>query len=161
MTLVRAAASSGVPVHLAGDGPQGEALMAEVRRLSAPVTFHGHLEVPRLREVIAASRVTVLPAEWYENCPMSVLESYAMGKPVIGAAIGGLPELIEQNVTGMTFPTGSAEQLAECLTGFRDMPDARVMAMGQACRDYVASRHRPDGYQARICEVYREAGWQA
>ena len=45
----------------------------------------------------------VLPSEWYENAPMSVLESFASGKPVIGARIGGIPEIIDEGENGWTF----------------------------------------------------------
>ena len=66
-------------------------LAAEV---GADVEFLGFLTGAALHDAIRSARAVVLPSEWYENAPMSVLEAYALGKPVIGARIGGIPELV-------------------------------------------------------------------
>lgn len=153
LTLVRAAARSGVPVRLAGDGPQRPELESEVERLAAPVTFLGHLGEDALRDAVHACRATVLPAEWYENAPMSVLESYALGKPVIGARIGGMPEMIGPE-TGMLFRSGDVDELAACLTGMMELPDGCVEALGQGARHRVESQHAPAGYARAVKGVY-------
>jgi glycosyltransferase involved in cell wall biosynthesis len=53
----------------------------------------------------------VVPSEWYENAPMSVLESFAHGKPVIGTRIGGIPELISEGENGLLVQPGAKEDL--------------------------------------------------
>ena len=55
----------------------------------------------------------VIPSEWSENNPLTVIESQSLGTPVLGARIGGIPELIEENVSGMTFESGNVEDLKE------------------------------------------------
>ena len=52
-----------------------------------------------------------MPSEWYENNPLSVIESECLGTPVLGARIGGIPELIEEGVNGMTFESGNIQDL--------------------------------------------------
>ncbi len=64
-----------------------------------------------LEKLIREARLTVYPSEWYENCPFSVMESIAMGTPVLGADIGGIPELIEPGVTGEVFKSGDGDEL--------------------------------------------------
>lgn len=64
-----------------------------------------------LSALIREARFTVYPSEWYENCPFSVMESQMYGTPVVGARIGGIPELISENVTGELFESGNAEDL--------------------------------------------------
>lgn len=64
-----------------------------------------------LAELISKARFSVFPSEWYENCPFSVMESQMYGTPVIGAAIGGTPELIAQGVTGKLYESGNKEEL--------------------------------------------------
>lgn len=64
-----------------------------------------------LENLIREARFSVYPSEWYENCPFSVMESIAYGTPVIGADIGGIPELIENGKTGLLFKSGSREDL--------------------------------------------------
>jgi len=77
------------------------------------VKFLGHLVGEELAKTIRNASFVVLPSEWYENCPMSILESFAFGKPVIGAKIGGIPELIEDGKDGLLFESSNNEDLAE------------------------------------------------
>lgn len=66
-----------------------------------------------LETLIREARFSVYPSEWYENCPFSVMESQMYGTPVLGASIGGIPELIEVGQTGELFESGNADQLKE------------------------------------------------
>ena len=66
-----------------------------------------------LEELIRKARFSVCPSEWYENCPFSVLESLLLGTPVLGADIGGIPELIDAGITGELFESGNKEDLKE------------------------------------------------
>ena len=64
-----------------------------------------------LEALIREALVTVYPSQWYENCPFSVMESQMYGTPVIGADIGGIPELIRVGKTGLLFESGNAADL--------------------------------------------------
>jgi len=158
LTLVRAAAAARVAIHIAGDGALLNALRDLASRLGARVTFLGNCEGAALVEAIRAARAIVLPSEWYENAPMSVLESYALGKPVIGSDVGGLPEMIRRNITGWTFPVGSVSALAELLRKVCDMPDAVVAAAGQRARALVESEFSRTHYYERVLELYGRLG---
>lgn len=68
-----------------------------------------------LKRLIAEAAVSVCPSEMYENCPYSVMESQTLLTPVIGAKIGGIPELIKENETGLLFAPGNADELLEKL----------------------------------------------
>lgn len=65
---------------------------------------------------------TVYPSEWYENNPFSVMESQERLIPVIGAKIGGIPELIRDGVDGLLFESGNAEKLADAIKKMWDDP---------------------------------------
>ena len=64
-----------------------------------------------LEKLIREARFSVYPSEWYENCPFSVMESQMYGTPVLGADIGGIPELIRVGETGELFESGNTEDL--------------------------------------------------
>ncbi len=64
-----------------------------------------------LKKLIKEARFSLYPSEWFENCPFSVIESQMLGTPVIGAAIGGIPELIQDGKTGLLFESGNIEDL--------------------------------------------------
>lgn len=80
-----------------------------------------------LRTLIAEARFTVYPSEWYENCPFSVMESQMYGTPVLGANIGGIPELIQNGRTGELFESADAQDLKskiERLWNDRELTDS-------------------------------------
>lgn len=103
-----------IPTIIAGGGRDGELqrLNGRVKRVRLDnVEFVGHKQERDLYELLRRAAFVVVPSKWPDNCPMSVLESFAHGKPVIGARIGGIPEQI-QNGAGMLFEPGHAEDLA-------------------------------------------------
>lgn len=66
-----------------------------------------------LEKLIREARFSIYPSEWYENCPFSVMESQMYGTPVLGADIGGIPELIQVGKTGELFESGNIAELKE------------------------------------------------
>lgn len=66
-----------------------------------------------LDKLIWEARFSICPSIVYENCPFSVMESQMYGTPVLGADIGGIPELIEVGRTGELFESGNATELQE------------------------------------------------
>lgn len=95
-----------IPFVFAGNGP----LEAEVNAVEN-IENRGFLSGEVLRKLISEARFTVYPSEWYENCPFSVMESQMYGTPVLGANIGGIPELIQVGKTGELFESGNGEEL--------------------------------------------------
>lgn len=71
------------------------------------IEFLGKLESEKVYEQIQNSKFVVIPSEWYENYPFSIIESMLLKKPVIGSDIGGIPELVIHNVTGLLFQPGN------------------------------------------------------
>ena len=97
-----------IPFVFAGTGPlEGE--IAGVPNIKNVGFQRGQA----LENLIRQARFSVYPSQWYENCPFSVMESQLYGTPVLGADIGGIPELIEVGKTGELFESGNAAQLEE------------------------------------------------
>ena len=89
-----------------GTGPIEEELKQYVKNNSITnVEFKGFKQGEELENYIKNSRCVVLPSEWYENGPYSAMEAMALGKPLIVSSLGGLPELVEQDVNGYMFNT--------------------------------------------------------
>lgn len=157
-TLLRAAAQAGVALKLAGTGPEDEALRRLAAELGVDAQFLGFQSGAALHALIRGARAVVLPSEWYENAPMSVLESFAFGKPVLGAQIGGIPEMIEAGLSGWTFSSGDVAALAERLREIRATPDSRIAEMGRAARATVVQRFHRAGYLQQMLALYAELG---
>lgn len=102
-----------IPFVFAGSGPL-EQLLADVPNIKNVGFQRGEA----LETLIREARFTVYPSEWYENCPFSVMESQMYGTPVLGADIGGIPELIQVGQTGELFESGNRESLKDKLQLF-------------------------------------------
>ncbi len=108
-TLVQAAKElPEIPFIFAGSGPL-EHLLDDVPNIKNVGFQRGEA----LETLIREARFTVYPSEWYENCPFSVMESQMYGTPVLGADIGGIPELIRVGETGQVFESGDLNQIKE------------------------------------------------
>lgn len=157
-TLIRAVHKAGCSLTIVGTGPQRERLEMLVASLDAKVVFRGYLTGQPLRKEISDARAVILPSEWYENAPMSVLEAYALGKPVIGARIGGIPELIREAETGSLFESGNVAALAEVLARYSAMSPSALESLGHSARRWVETEFTSELYFSRVRDVYRELG---
>lgn len=95
-----------IPFCFAGTGP----LEAELSQVSN-IKNVGFRTGDELEKLIREARFSIYPSEWYENCPFSVMESQLFGTPVLGAAIGGIPELVCDGYTGELFRAGDGAEL--------------------------------------------------
>ena len=109
-TLIEAANRLPYRLKIIGGGP----LEAELKGIAKEqVEFVGYKQWDEIKSLVGRARFSVIPSEWYENNPLSVIEAQCLGTPVLGARIGGIPELIEEGHTGMTFVSRSVEDLSE------------------------------------------------
>jgi glycosyltransferase involved in cell wall biosynthesis len=157
-TLIKAAARAHVPLRIVGTGPEETHLRRLAAELGADVEFTGYLTGSALRAAIASARAVVVPSEWYENAPISVMEASAMGRCVVGADIGGIPELIREDETGFTFVSGDVDALVEVLTRVQRLSVATLRSMGLAGREWMRAEFTPAAYLDRMLGLYREIG---
>jgi glycosyltransferase involved in cell wall biosynthesis len=80
---------------------------------------------------------------------------------VIGARIGGIPELVREGETGLTFTSGNVQSLAAALEALGRAPDDDVATLGRTARDWVEREFSAVRYRARMLEVYRGVGLPA
>jgi glycosyltransferase involved in cell wall biosynthesis len=96
----------------------------------------------------------VVPSEWYENNPLSVLEAFALGRPVVGTRIGGIPELVEGD-RGLCVAPGDARALSVAIRELA-ADRARAERMGRAARRYVERMHSPEVHYQKLMRIYAE-----
>jgi glycosyltransferase involved in cell wall biosynthesis len=157
-TLIHAAHEANVDLKVIGNGPLEEELKILAASLDANVEFLGYQAGEALHKVISNARAVVLPSECYENAPICIMESYALGRPVIGAKIGGIPELIREGETGVTFESGNIESLKNALIKFKNMTDDAVIEMGKTARQWVENEYTVEKYSERLQNLYSKLG---
>lgn len=141
-----------IPFVIAGRGPLARLLEEDC---PSNVTYVGFQEGPALTELIRRARFSVYLPIWYENCPLSVLESLSLGTPVLANRIGGVPELIRDGETGVLLDRFTPEEYAMQIGGlYRD--GKRLAKLWKNCKertDFVTL----DEYCGRLLELYRSA----
>ena len=111
------------------------------------------------REVLPmlhASDVLVLPSRWDEPFGRVVVEALATGRPAVAAAVGGIPEILRGEFSGLLFPRGDAGALAERLNALRDWRRDDP-ALAAHCADHVAENFSLAAYVTRIEDVFASA----
>ncbi len=144
-------------LNIIGDGPIKDELEMQARTVSnGNIRFLGYKSEQELKEEIRSSMFVILPSECYENCPRSILEAFAMGKPVIGADIGGIPELVKDRRSGYLFKSGDVNDLRDKITMLARRPN-KIIEMGKAARASVEQLYGAQQHYERLMEVYKSA----
>lgn len=156
-TLLDAAARLplGTRVRMIGSGRTEREIRARVAAEGLPVDVLGPLPPEEVAAHLRAAAVAVLPALWWENCPMAVLEPAASGVPVVASAVGGIPELVGDGRTGLLVPPGDAGALAGALTRLVEAPGTAAR-MGAAAWSRVRERHDPGRHVEVLLRTYAE-----
>ena len=138
-----------IPFVFAGSGP----LESQINDISN-IKNIGFQKGEVLEKLIREARFSVYPSEWYENCPFSVMESQMYGTPVLGANIGGIPELIKTGKTGELFESGQGDDLKqkiELLWGDNE----KLNMYTQNCKHLEFDTI--EEYTARLFDIYKNA----
>lgn len=148
-TLIETA--NGLPLHkliIIGGGP----LEAELKAMAGKhIEFVGFKQWNDIKQLVGNARFSVIPSEWYENNPLSVIEAQCLGTPVLGARIGGIPELIEEGMNGMTFESYNVADLK-----------TKIEAMFTCSFDYTTiaaasqQRYNAGNYYNEIMKIYKK-----
>jgi glycosyltransferase involved in cell wall biosynthesis len=146
-----------VRMEILGEGPLRGELEDKARRVCPDdrIRFLGYRAGDALHDTIRRASFAVVPSEWYENLPYGVLEPFALGRPVVGARIGGIPELVRDGETGRLFPSGDASALAAALAWMAGS-QAGLPALGEQARRVVERDHAEAPHLERLLQVYAE-----
>jgi glycosyltransferase involved in cell wall biosynthesis len=140
---------------VAGDGPERTQLQGLTKELGLRnVEFVGQVRGTDLEGLVARSRFTVLPSHAYETLGKTILESNALGKPVVASDLGSRRELICHGKTGLLYPTGDVSSLAEAIESLGSNPEL-AKEMGREGRELVRQRYAPQWHYESLMKLYR------
>lgn len=137
--------------EMLGNGP-----LAETLARPANVTFAGAVAKAQVLDAMQRAMVLVLPSRCYEGLPMTLVEAFCNGLPVIASRLGAFPSLIEDGVTGLLFDPGDASDLARKVQWCRDHPET-VARMGVAARAMYLRRYTAQSNHDQMVSIYRSA----
>jgi glycosyltransferase involved in cell wall biosynthesis len=169
----RAAAEKGVPVLLRafdlmvrdwpasrprpllvymGDGPQ----FGEIEQLRAALDARDDILLTGYRsdagELLAGADVCAMPSIWHDALPLAVMQPMALGRPVVASNVGGIPEMIVNNETGLLVPVNDERALAAAIE--RVLSDGALAArMGAAARQRVAQVFTPESQLRALTDI--------
>ena len=149
-TLIEAAKKLPFHLKIIGGGPLLEELQQSIKNEN--IEFLGYKQWGEIKEIVGKARFLVIPSEWYENNPLSVIESKCLGTPILGANIGGIPELIEEGKSGMLFESRNVSDLREKIEKMFEMnfDYKKIAEESQQC-------YSSENYYQKIMKIYRKS----
>ena len=136
---------------IAGNGP----LLDEMQRISPQnVEFMGFQTGEKLYELIKNASFVIIPPEGIENNPMTIIESYAYGKPVIASDFGGVSEIVFENRTGFLFEMKSVEGLSAKITQANALSNDEYRIFSQNARQFSEANFDPEPYYQKLIDIY-------
>ena len=142
-------------LKVVGTGPKEEELKAFARDNGMKnVTFLGYKTGKELTDLVSNAYFVIVPSEWYENNPMTIIEAYSVGTPVIGARIGGIPEIVVDGQTGFRFESGNAEDLCRIILQADSLDNNAYTALSRGTIDFANQNLSKESYWKKLIEFY-------
>jgi glycosyltransferase involved in cell wall biosynthesis len=119
------------------------------------ISFTGRLPRERVIEEMKGARFVVFPSQLYENMPLTIIEAFACGVPVLASKLGAMQEIVSQDRTGMFFQAGNADDLARTAKLAWEQPEYMRQLGDNARAEYEAKYTAAANYR-QLMEIYRE-----
>lgn len=159
MTLINTWKKLSKDIHLKiiGEGVMSAQIKDEIRvSYLDNIEFLGFRKGEELFSFIRDASFVLVPSEWYENNPLTIVEAYSVGKPVIGSNIGGIPELIIEGKTGFLFEMGNSGALEEKIKTAAEMNDSNYLEMSEAAYRFACDKFSEKDHYRDLLKIYRD-----
>ena len=144
-----------VKFHIVGTGPEEECYKTYIEKNKLTnVKICGFMERDELLSEYRYCIAGIHPCNWFENFPTSIMEFFALGKPVIGSKLGGVPEQIEHGKTGFLYEPKDIDKLAKYIMKLYYNPQL-VIQMGKNAKQKALSQYSKNRYYQEILNVYK------
>lgn len=142
---------------IAGDGTEMKEIEFTLTKNEiSNIKCVGFVQGEALTELIANAFFVVVPSEWYENNPMTIVEAYRFGTPVIGANIGGIPEIINEDETGFLFESRDLESLTYVIQKAKSLSDSDYVKMCSNAINFSFENFNEEVHYKKLIDFYCE-----
>ena len=157
MTLIKAVENLNVQLKIAGTGPLEEDVRQYVAdKKISNIMFLGFKTGKDLSNIVGNAKAIILPSEWYENGPYSAIEALQLGRPIIGADIGGIPELIDNN--GYLFKSRNIDSLKDAILKLEKLDNEQYGVFKDNSLNLFERNYTNEKHYRLLKEAYRRAG---
>ena len=155
--FIRSSGKHGLRLHVIGEGSLRGQLAELVTKhaMNERIIVHGFLNRENVEQIRRKAVAQVLPSEWYENSPLTALEGLSLGVPILGADIGGIPEIVGPDSGGVRFRSGSIDELSDLLVWTWNNREA-LRNMGNRARKAYETRFTPQVHLAQYIKIINE-----
>jgi glycosyltransferase involved in cell wall biosynthesis len=152
LNLINAVKKTNSKLIIAGEGHQKEEVLKAINGFSN-IEFVGFKSGTDLNELILNSSFVVVPSEWYENNPMTIVESFLLAKPVIGSNVGGIPELVTDE-TGFTFESADEKSLVKAIESSEKLNSIEYTNISNNCLKFAKKYFNKKNHLKSLLEIY-------
>jgi len=146
-----------VHLKIIGEGVMSAMIKDEIKSNNLfNVEFLGFRKGEELFGYIRNASFVLVPSEWYENNPLTIVEAYSAGKPVIGSNIGGIPELIIEGRTGFLFDMGNSADLENKIREAVSMSDDAYVEMSETAYRFACDKFSEKTHYRELLNIYKE-----
>lgn len=143
-----------IKLIIAGTGPEENEINNLIKKNKLNIEMVGAKKGAVLKKLVQNSTAVILPSVWYDNSPLVIYESFALGKPVIGSEMGGIPEMIENNKTGFVFGNRNTKELAKIINKFVKNKNLSEK-IGKQAREFISRDYSADAHYKKIIRIYK------
>lgn len=147
---------AGEELIIAGDGPEKEILVSKYGSLNN-VRFVGYKHKNEVLELMKDCKALIFPSIWYEGLPLTIVEAFATGTPVIGSAIGAVGEMVNDKYNGLLFETGNAVSLQQSIRLFNKLVAEKSLTLYENARESYIQNYHPEKCYSAIMRIYQKA----
>lgn len=151
--MLQTAERTGVNLKIAGSGPLEETVLVYARK-NKNIEYVGYKNGSELDDLILKSSFIVVPSECYENNPMTIIEAYSFGIPVIGSRLGGIPEVLLDSKTGFLFESRNGDDLAEVIQKAMRLEPGQYLELSMNARKFAEQNFSSAEHYEKLMRVY-------
>lgn len=145
-----------IEIHIVGKGDEENKLKQYVKNNKLDnVKFLGFKTREELKDEYQNCIALIVPSNWFEAFGMVNIEAFINGKPVIASNIGGIPEIVENNINGLLFEPGNVEQLKKCILKYWNNPEL-VVEHGKNAYQKAINKYSESTYYQNLIKLYEE-----
>lgn len=143
-------------LRVVGTGPlEAELIQFKTDNHLNNIEFLGYKRGQELVDLVKKAYFVIVPSEWYENNPMTIIEAYSVGTPVIGARIGGIPEIVAEGQSGFQFESGNVEDLVSKIRTADSLSPDMYKNFSKGAIEFAKTNLSIDSYYPKLFHFYQ------